>query len=111
MEDQEMASKRNTPALRIVEADNPPASLELLIVGDKPQRIRIEERDVPRARIDLALSDYFTVHGLDPADRGTILGSVSLLWRGQPRRIAGECVALLNGPDVVLPRGTFAALG
>jgi len=110
-----MSVRKNSAALRVVKAsDEEFGCVELLVVGrGETRRVRIEERDISVPQLDLLLHDQFTVHGLTkeegPAGYGGYIHvSLSVLWRGAPRTIKGYALAMLNGPDVALPRGTLS---
>jgi len=102
-----MASE-NRPALRIVKVEGTAPTSISILVGTPPQRVRVVERDVSRAQIDLALHQLTS--GLNPNSDavGGLDAILPVRLKGATKLVRGDLVALLGGADIVVPRGTIA---
>jgi hypothetical protein len=103
-----MTIQNNFAGLRVVREATLPDTTELLIPGaSPPRRVRVEQRDVPRAQIATDLAGHCCVTGRLIRDYGGVVVETSLpvLFKGQTVQIVGEPAVWLEGVDVVVPRG------
>ena len=108
-----MAIRNNGAGLRLIEDCNLPSKcVDLLVLGGQhPRRVRIEEEDTPVPLIDLMLSDYYQLGGLISAGRwGTQISvSLSLMLFGKKMLLTGAVTARLPpASDISVPLGTLA---
>lgn len=101
-----MSKVKNRTKLSVVKA-SVPDELELPLIGvGRPRAVRIVERDVSIAKIDVLLFSQFALLGI--GDDGLPLTALAVVWRGAKKVIQGVPGALVDGTDIVLPRGTIA---
>lgn len=104
-----MANQNNRPTLRIVgENDTASDHIELLVAAPGGKRVRIAEGDVTRPHLDISLVDYAIGIRPDPEACGAISAILPLRWKGFTRGVFGDLIPLLDGSDVIVPRGTIA---
>jgi hypothetical protein len=103
-----MAIRNCKPALRIVqEGDTAPTSLTIL-AGTPPQRLRVEEQDVDRVRLNIAHSSFTSGLMLNPAAACGVEAFLQVQLKGATKLVRCDVAHSADGADVVVPRGTIA---
>lgn len=99
-----MATPRNRAHLRLVKDGASKAECELLVLGDKRQRVCVAENDVPMPTVDILLASRCAI---DLGPKREVFAFLPILWKGKQKlvRCAIGCPA---AGYVVLPRGTLA---
>jgi hypothetical protein len=95
--------------LMLVRAELVETKRELLLVSLRGERktIKVEERPIQIPKIDLMLSDFYTLGDISPC--GTqMMALLPYIWEGQRRHLRGT-VGFLGGKALVaVPLGFFS---
>jgi hypothetical protein len=100
-----MATTRNSAHLRIVKDTTKITDCELLVLGDKRQRVCVAEQDVPMPTVDISLAARCAI---DLGPTKEVFAFLPILWKGRQKLVRCAIGCHPQGRQLTLPRGTLA---